>query len=82
MVRDGIELSEYLCKHLAKDKIVIVCHSFGTVLGIGMARARPDLFYAYVGAGQVADETRNYFVAYDALLKKAQSVGNRQPLMN
>ena len=45
-----------------------------------MARARPDLFYAYVGTGQVADETRNYFVAYDALLKKAKTVGNQQAI--
>jgi pimeloyl-ACP methyl ester carboxylesterase len=80
MVQDGIELSEYLRKHLDKDKIVIVCHSFGSILGIGMARARPDLFYAYVGTGQVADETRNYLVAYDALLKKARAIGNQQAI--
>lgn len=80
LVQDGIELSEYLRKHLAKDKIVIVCHSFGSILGLGMARARPDLFYAYVGTGQVADETRNYSAAYDALLKKAKSVGNQQAI--
>jgi pimeloyl-ACP methyl ester carboxylesterase len=80
MVQDGIELSEYLRKHLGKDKIVIVVHSFGSRLGIGMVRARPDLFYAYVGTGQVADETRNYFAAYDALLKKAQTAGNQQAL--
>jgi pimeloyl-ACP methyl ester carboxylesterase len=78
MVQDGIELSEYLRKHLGKDKIVIVCHSFGSILGLSMARARPDLFYAYVGTGQVADETRSYFVAYDALLKKAQTVGDQR----
>ena len=78
MVQDGIELSEYLRKHLSKDKIIIVGHSFGSILGIGMARAKPDLFYAYVGTGQVGDETKNYFVAYDALLKKAQAVGNQQ----
>ncbi len=80
MVQDGIELSEYLRKHLGKDKIVIVCHSFGSILGLGMARARPDLFYAYVGTGQVADETRNYSAAYDALVKKAQTVGNQQAI--
>jgi pimeloyl-ACP methyl ester carboxylesterase len=80
LVQDGIELSEYLRKHLVKDKIVIVCHSFGTILGLAMARARPDLFYVYVGTGQVADETRNYFAAYDALLKKAQTVSNQQAL--
>jgi pimeloyl-ACP methyl ester carboxylesterase len=80
IVQDGIELSEYLRNHLGKDKIVIVCHSFGSILGLGMVRARPDLFYAYVGTGQVADETRNYSVAYDALLKKAQTVGNQQAI--
>ena len=80
MVQDGIELSEYLRKHLGKDKIVIICHSFGSILGLGMSRARPDLFYAYVGTGQVADETRNYSVAYDALLKKAQTLGNQEAM--
>ena len=78
MVQDGIELSEYLRKRLSKDKIIIVGHSFGSIIGVLMARAKPDLFYAYVGTGQVADETKNYFVAYDALLKKAQAVGNQQ----
>ena len=78
MVQDGIELSEYLRKRLGKNKIIIVGHSFGTILGLGMVRARPELFYAYVGTGQVADETKNYAVAYDALLKKAQAVGDRQ----
>ena len=38
-----------------------------------MAKARPDAFYAFVGTGQVADSTRNYAVAYEALLKHARS---------
>ena len=80
MVQDGIELSEYLRKRLGKDKIVIVGHSFGSILGVGMAKARPDLFYAYVGTGQVADETKSYLVAYDALLKKAKAVGDRRAI--
>jgi pimeloyl-ACP methyl ester carboxylesterase len=80
MVQDGIELSEYLRKHLGKDKIIIVAHSFGSILGVGMAKSRPDLFYAYVGTGQVADETKNYLVAYDALLKKAKDVGDQRAI--
>src|SRR5262249_8721627 len=80
MAQDGVELAEYLCKHLAKNKVIIVGHSFGSVLGLRMAQKRPDLMYAYVGTGQVADETRNYFAAYDALVKKARAVGNQQAL--
>jgi pimeloyl-ACP methyl ester carboxylesterase len=76
MVQDGVELSEYLRKHLGKERIIIVGHSFGSILGVMMARARPELFAAYVGTGQVADGSRNYAVAYDALLKKARTMNN------
>lgn len=78
MAQDGIELAEYLRKHLGKDKIILVGHSFGSILGLQMVRTRPDLFYAYVGTGQVADETKNYAGAYDALLKKARAAGNQR----
>lgn len=80
MAQDGIELAEYLGKHLGKQKIILVGHSFGTILALKMVRARPALFYAYVGTGQVADETRNYAAAYDALLTKARALGNRRAI--
>jgi pimeloyl-ACP methyl ester carboxylesterase len=80
MTKDGIEVAEYLRKHLGKDKIIVLGHSFGTVLELGMVRARPDLFYAYVGTGQVADSVKNYSAAYDALLQKAQATGNQQAI--
>ncbi len=51
MTQDGIELAEYLRKHLGKEKIFLVGHSFGSILGVRMARLRPELFYAYVGHG-------------------------------
>jgi pimeloyl-ACP methyl ester carboxylesterase len=80
MTQDGVELAEYLRKHLGKDKIILVAHSFGSILGLRMVAMKPDLFYAYVGTGQVADETRNYSAAYDALLKKAQATANQQAI--
>src|SRR5713226_7523464 len=78
MAQDGIELSECLRKHLGKGRIVLVAHSFGSILGLRMVQARPDLFYAYVCTGQVSDETKNYSVAYAALLEKSQASGNQQ----
>jgi pimeloyl-ACP methyl ester carboxylesterase len=77
IVQDGIELAEHLRKRLQKDKVLLVAHSFGSIIAVLMARARPDLFLAYVGTGQVADETRNYSAAFDALLKKARAVGDQ-----
>lgn len=80
MTEDGIALAEHLRKHLHKQKIIIVAHSFGSILGLRMISARPDLFSVYVGAGQVGDNKRNYAVAYEALLRKAQSTGNHDAL--
>lgn len=80
MAQDGIELADYLRHHLNKSKIILVAHSFGSIIGLKMVRARPDLFYAYVGTGEIADETRNYYAAYDALMKKARATGNQEAL--
>jgi pimeloyl-ACP methyl ester carboxylesterase len=79
MVQDGIELSELLKKRLHQDKIVLVGHSWGSVLGFFMAKARPELFYAFVGTGQVAAEfSRSSTVAYTILLERASRQGNLQ----
>ncbi len=55
MVSDGVALSEYLLKRLAKKKLILFGTSWGSVLGIKLASQRPDLFYAYVGHSQIVD---------------------------
>ena len=77
MAQDGIELAQLLRKLLGQDKIILVGHSWGSILGVFMAKARPDLFYAFVGTGQVADSGTNYAVAYRALLAKAETIGEQ-----
>ena len=74
LVQDGVELAEALRTSLGKDKIILLGHSFGSVLGVLMAKAKPELFQAYVGTGQVGDPARSYIVAFDALLAKARSL--------
>jgi pimeloyl-ACP methyl ester carboxylesterase len=80
MVADGIELAELLRGSLGKDKVIVVGHSWGSILAVLMVKSDPELFHAYVGTGQVADATRNFAVAYEELLRKAESLGERQAL--
>jgi pimeloyl-ACP methyl ester carboxylesterase len=81
MAQDGIELAEWVKKKLHKDKIVLVGHSWGSVLGFLMVKARPELFYAFVGTGQVAAEfARSSAVAYTALVERASRDGNSRAL--
>jgi len=80
MTQDGIELAQYLRGHLHKDKIIIVGHSWGAILGVHMAKARPDLFYAYVGAGQVADVQENEAMIYSRLMDKVRTSGDAKAI--
>src|SRR5579862_3134076 len=80
MAQDGVEVAEYLCQHYGKRKILLVGHSWGTVLGLRMVQIKPELFAAYVGTGQVSDETLSNSVAYDALVAKARAVHNQQAI--
>ena len=77
MVKDGIELTELLRTSLGKNKVVLVGHSWGSILGAYMAKARPDLFFAFVGTGMVADPSQTYSIAHRDLLKKARALGDQ-----
>lgn len=65
LVADGIELSEYLKSYLGVSGIVLLGHSWGSVIGAEMAIRRPDLFDAYVGTGQVGSWDRGVRYQYD-----------------
>lgn len=80
MVRDGIELSEYLTHHLHKKKIIITGGSWGSILGIYMAHARPDLFYAYIGTAQIVNWRKDLSASYARVLKLARTSDNQQAI--
>jgi pimeloyl-ACP methyl ester carboxylesterase len=80
MTQDGVELAELLRKQLRKDKIILLGHSWGSILGIQMAKARPDLFHAFVGTGQVANPATASTVAYRELLRKAETLKDERAI--
>ena len=77
MADDGIELAELLRARLKKDRIIVLGHSWGSILGVHMALQRPDLFYAYVGTGQVARMTESQQISYAHLLEKARAANDK-----
>ena len=76
MAEDGIALTEYLRARLGQPRIILVAGSWGTVIGVHMALARPDLFHAYVGAGQMVDYRENQAASYRRLLQLARAAGD------
>jgi pimeloyl-ACP methyl ester carboxylesterase len=72
IARDGVELAEWLRGRLGKDKVILLGWSWGSILGVHMVKARPDLFAAYVGTGQVVAMQEGEAVAYANVLAKAR----------
>jgi pimeloyl-ACP methyl ester carboxylesterase len=72
MAQDGIEVADYLRRRLHKDKIILVGVSWGSDLGVRMAKARPDLFFAYVGTAQIVGHGGTA-MGYAQLLAKARA---------
>jgi pimeloyl-ACP methyl ester carboxylesterase len=76
MVADGIEVVEFLRRHLGKEKIILAGHSWGSFLGVNILKRRPDLFFAYVGAGQLVNKQRNEELNLQRELTQARRAGN------
>lgn len=76
MSRDGIEVAEFVRRHLGKQKIDLLGFSWGSILGIHMAKMRPDLFAAYFGTGQVGDMMKSTAIVYREILEKARAANN------
>jgi pimeloyl-ACP methyl ester carboxylesterase len=77
MVDDAGEVVQYLRKTYGKEKVFVLGHSWGTVVGLSLARAHPEWLYAYIGVGQVINGRENERVAYANTLRAATAAGNQ-----
>jgi proline iminopeptidase len=76
MVTDAEELVTYLRQKYHKDRIVLMAHSFGTILGVKLAQRHPDWFFAYVGTGQFTDPQQSEAEGFAATLAAAKADKN------
>ena len=80
LTQDGIELTQHLRSRLKKDKVILFALSFGSVIGLKMVYARPDLFAAYVGSGQFVSAADGDALGYRLTLAQARAVGNSEAI--
>lgn len=78
MTQDGVELTEYLTRQLGKRKVILMGGSWGSILGVHMVKSRPDLFYAYVGTGQIVSYRENQNASYTKLIALALAAGDQK----
>ena len=75
-VSDTIEVTNYLRKRFSKEKIYLMAHSWGSYIGIQAAAREPDLYYAYIGIGQISHQIQSEQLAYQYALEYYKENGN------
>ena len=76
LVRDGIAVAEFVCGHLRVAKIAVLGISGGSIIALRMVKERPDLFFAYVGSGQIVDWARQEAQSYALVLARARAASH------
>jgi pimeloyl-ACP methyl ester carboxylesterase len=75
-VEDLNELIEYLRLKFSTQKVFIVAHSGGTLIGLKTAYKYPEKIHAYIGIAQQLNTYEQERVSYDFILKEAIKTGD------
>ena len=80
MVRDAEEMIGHLRRTYGKQKIFLLGHSWGSVVGATIAHRHPEWLHAYIGAGQIADMRESEAIGYQWALSQARAEGNQKAI--
>jgi pimeloyl-ACP methyl ester carboxylesterase len=74
------ELVDAVCRRLAKHKVVLFGHSWGSALGVLYAQRFPEKVLAYVGSGQMGDSRVGEAKSYAFALAEAERRHHKKAL--
>jgi pimeloyl-ACP methyl ester carboxylesterase len=77
---DGIEVARWVEQRMGQPKVILLGHSWGTIVGSEMARRAPQLFSAYVATGVVVSGPRGEALNYQTLQRRLQAEGDVKAL--
>ncbi len=78
LTSDGNELVEYLKNRFKRQKVYLMGHSWGTVLGMNMIKEHPENFFAYMGIGQVANILKGEKISQRFVIDRLNEDGNKR----
>lgn len=80
MVEDAAAVAKWACERFGQDKVFVVGHSWGSLLGVLLAKKYPELVRAYIGMGQFVNGEENEALSYDFVLAQAQRRADKKAL--
>ncbi len=78
MIDDAIVVTNYLRGRFGKEKIYVMGHSWGSLLGVLTIQRHPERFHAYMGIGQVARQDESERLAYRYMVDAFREAGDKR----
>ena len=75
-IADTLTVTNYLRNRFHKDKIYMMAHSGGSLIGLQSAARAPELFYAYIGVGQMSYQLKSEMLSYEYMVGQYKAIGN------
>lgn len=80
IVEDALELIAWLRRELGKERIFVVGHSWGSVIGLDVAQRRPEWLHAYIGFGQATNVRESERRGWQFVMERARAEGNAEAI--
>lgn len=71
-VQDALKIIIQLLERFHQNKIILVGHSWGSVIGLLLCKQYPQFIHEYIGCGQVVNMRKSCKIAYDFALSHAK----------
>jgi len=80
LAADGTELAALLTRTFNQPKVILLGGSWGSMLGLEMIHARPELFHAWIGVSQMVTYRENQTLSYARVTELARAAGDTETL--
>jgi len=75
LVRDTVEVTDYLRQRFGHEKIYLVGQSWGSTLGVLTVQRHPELYHAFVGVGQMVSQRATDVMFWEDTIEWAAGTG-------
>ena len=80
-ISDTVDVTNYLRERFNKNKIYLLGHSWGTLLGSYVINQNPDLFNAYIGVGQMVNTVESEKEIWEFMYSNAIERGDKKAII-
>lgn len=79
-VDDTASVIKFIQSTTHKDKVFLMGHSWGSVVGLEVAKQKPELLHAYIGTGQLFDMEQTEATSFQHALEAAHGQNNQDAI--